>query len=726
MNPKHAILFEPIAIGPKTMRNRFYQTPHCTNLGSDQPGAQAHFRGMKAEGGWAVVNTEWCSIHPESDDSPRISARLWDSDDVKNLSLMCEEVHRHDALAGVELCYSGAQVSGYMTRLAPRGVSQIPSEAFWMSSCSEMDREEIAELQGFYVDAARRARSAGFDIINIMGAEIQGIPLHFLMNFFNKRTDEYGGRLENRARFWLEVLEQVRAAVGEDCAITSRLCIDSLHPTGVDVGIRLGEEAIGFIELADHLVDFWDLQVGGRVVEEWTDDAGASRFFPENSQGAWLQQVRPYTKKPIVGVGRFTNPDTMVEVIQSGQQDIIGAARPSIADPFLPRKIEEGRLDDIRECIGCNMCLSRTQQAASIICTQNATSGEEYRRRWHPERYVPSKEAESDILVLGAGPAGMECAMILGKRGVRRIHLVEAEKDMGGIMRWIPRLPGLGEWARVVDYRKIQLGKLKNVEFVPDKRLSVEEVREYGADVVVVATGSHWATDGLNAATHSTVGGADAAQPYCLTPEQIMVENKEVTGERIAVYDCDGYFMGVSLAERLALQGKKVSLITPFGQVAPYMVFTGEARHMLRRLHALKVETYASHVITRIERDAIHGEKAVIAGESPMPVLGDLTAPVTWRCDAVVLVTQRVSNDEIYRKLRSDRRELAAAGIVQVLRIGDCVAPRSIADVIFDGHRLAREIDTEDPARPLPFIRERRVLGSSDEDYERVLTMGSG
>ena len=176
----------------------------------------------------------------------------------------------------------------------------------------------------------------------------------------------------------------------------------------------------------------------------------------------------------------------MVDAINSGKLDIIATCRPSISDPFLPQKIDEGRLDDIRECIGCNICISRWEIGGPpLICTQNATAGEEYRRGWHPEKFEPARNADNDVLVVGAGPAGMECAMILGKRGMRRVHLVEAEDDMGGIMRWIPQLPGLGEWARVVNYRKIQIDKLKNVEFVPKTTLDAEGIKSYGAEIVV-------------------------------------------------------------------------------------------------------------------------------------------------------------------------------------------------------------------------------------------------
>jgi dimethylamine/trimethylamine dehydrogenase len=699
-DPKYDVLFEPVRIGPKTMRNRFYQTPHCSGFGSEYPGTQAEFRGMKAEGGWAVVNTEYCSIHPESDDWPFVTAKLWDQTDVRNLSLMVQRAHDHNSLAGVELNFFGPNHSGYETRHPARGVSQIPSARFVMRSCYEMDKLDIRELQGFYVAAAERARQAGFDLVLIYGAETVPITQQFLMPYFNRRTDEYGGSFENRARFFREVLELVREAVGDECAIGARFSVDTLSDDGM--GIKVEEDGVRFVEHVDHLVDLWDVQVGPPSLLDTTDSVAASRVRPENFQKPWVEQIRPYTEKPIVGVGRFTNPDTMVEVIRSRQLDIIGAARPSISDPFLPLKIEEGRLDEIRECIGCNICLSRFKQGGSrLVCTQNPTAGEEYRRGWHPERFTPADNADNDVLVVGAGPAGMECAIVLAKRGMRRVHLVDAADDLGGIMRWIPKLPGLGEWGRVVDYRRIQIGKLKNLQFIPDTRLEAKDIAEYGAELVVLATGSTWAADGMNGWTRHPIDGADAAEPYCLTPEQIMVHGKQVPGEHVLVYDCEGYYMGVSLAEKLAREGKRVTFVTPFATAGPYLAFTTEAIYMHRLLHRLGVEVVLDRVVRQVRPGRIVG--------SP---LADDTERVAWDADSVVLVTQRHSSDSIYRELRSDPALLEREGICGLYRIGDCLEPRLIADCIFDGHRLAREIDSENPASPRPLLRENLVLGS--------------
>jgi dimethylamine/trimethylamine dehydrogenase len=705
---KHDILFEPITIGPKVMRNRFYQTPHCCGFGVEYPGAQAYMRAMKAEGGWAAVNTEYFAVHPESDDGPWVQGRIIGPDDVTNLRLMVDRVHAHGALAGIQLNFSGPDHTGYGSRLASRGVSQLTSTLFG-GSCWEMSKAEIRDLQEAYVRAAKLARDAGMDIINVHGREVASITQQFLMPFWNKRTDEYGGSLENRARFWIETLELVRGAVGTECAIACGLCVDS-HGEGGEDGIKVEEDGIGFVQLADHLVDLWDVQVA-----EFLEDAGPSRYFEQNSQRRWVEQVRAHTTKPIAGVGRFTDPDVMVAAIRSGQLDIIGAARPSIADPFLPKKIEEGRYDDIRECIGCNMCASRFLLGGSrIVCTQNPTMGEEYRRGWHPERFDRATNADRAVLVVGAGPAGMECARVLGMRGMAHVHLVDAGPEIGGVMRWIPSFRGLGEWARVTNYRRIQLDKLKNVQVITGTELTADDVREYGAELVVIATGAHWSKAGLNPITHRDLPGWDDPRVNAYVPEDLMVNGAEVHGERVLVYDTDGYFMGPSIAERLADQGKDVTLVTYHTQVGSYLFVTGEGKFMNRRLLQLGVELYPNHIVTEVKPGTVQGAH----------MYSD--QPVVWPADAVVFVTQRVSNAELYQELTTRPEKLSESDIEGVYRIGDCLEPRVIADVIFDGHRLAREIDSPDPSQPLPFIREHRVLGKSDEDYDALLVKRCG
>jgi dimethylamine/trimethylamine dehydrogenase len=687
-DPRHDVLFEPLRIGPKTLRNRFYQVPHCTGFGVQKPGAQARYRATKAEGGWAAVCTEYCAISPDSDETPFISARLWDDADLRALSLMCEEVHEHGALAGVELHHSGAHCPRQEYRLPALAPSQLASEYLFVTP-KAMERDDIRRVQADWAAAAGRSREAGFDIVYVYGAHSY-LPMQFLSPFYNQRDDEYGGSFENRARFWLETLELVREAVGDDCAVAARIAVEALGPYGVEI-----DEGLAFVRAADHLVDLWDVNVGSAL--EWSKDSGASRFFPQGHQLEWTARVRAATSKPIVGVSRLTDPNRMAEIVRSGIWDVIGAARPSIADPFLPSKVDEGRLDEIRECIGCNICVHKADPGGNIGCTQNATAGEEFRRGWHPERFGPAANRDRDVLVVGAGPAGMECAIVLGKRGFRRVHLVEAQLEIGGIMRWIPSLPGRGEWARVLNWRRIQLDKLRNVEVIPATRLGAQDVREYGAEIVVVATGACWSRNGLNRETHEPITGADAALPHVLTPEQIMVEGKTPPGERLVVYDGDGYFMGPDLAEKLAQDGARVEFVTSFHEVAPFCHDTLEQDLLRRRLHEAGVRMQRGVVVEEVEIGLVRGRD-------------EFEEPWELAADAVVLVTQRISDDALYRELRGDDARLEAEAIEALYRIGDCVAPQLIADAIFDGHRLAREIDSPNPATPLHYRRERIAL----------------
>lgn len=685
-DPRHDILFEPVRIGPKTLRNRFYQVPHCTGFGTRKPFSQAEHRAVKAEGGWAAVCTEYAAVSQSSDETPAVAAQLWDDGDARSLQVLCDRAHEHGALAGIELHHSGAHAPCMESRWSALAPSQLASDLEPFVVPKAMERDDIRRVQSDWVAAARRARDVGFDIVYVYGGHSY-LPVQFLSSFYNRRTDEYGGSFENRARFWLELLELVREAVGDACAIACRISVDALGPAGVELA-----EGLAFVAAADGLVDLWDVNIGS--ITEWSKDSGASRFFAAGYQLEWTGRVREATRKAIVGVGRLTDPDQMADIVRSGAWDLIGAARPSIADPFLPRKIERGRYGEVRECIGCNICILKTETGGHLGCTQNPTAGEEYRRGWHPERFTRARNVEKDVLVVGAGPAGMECAIVLGKRGMCRVHLVESGSEPGGSLRWIPNLPGLGEWRRVVNWRVVQLAKLRNVELICSVELDAAAVRDYGAEIVIVATGARWATDGVGAYRHAPIVGADCRLEWVLTPEQVMIDGKRPPGEKVVVYDAEGYFVAAGIAELLAAEGHRVELVTPLDQVAPMCDETLEGPMLRRRLHACGIGFRRGATIDAVEADRAIGHD-------------EFDDPFELAADAVVLVTQRRSDDALYHALRATPEALSAESIEAVYRIGDCVAPRLTADVIFDAHRLAREIDADDPSVPLPYRRER-------------------
>jgi dimethylamine/trimethylamine dehydrogenase len=718
-DPRFDILFTPVKIGSKTIRNRFYQVPHCNGAGTNSPGMNMAHRGIKAEGGWGAVNTEQCSIHPECDDTLRITARIWDQGDMRNLSAMVDHVHSHGSLAGCELFYGGPHAPGLESRTISRGPSQYNSDFATVPNCPgftynhEADKDELLRLQQQYVDAALRARDVGFDLVNVYGAHAYG-PMQWLNPYYNRRTDEYGGSFANRARFWVETLEKIRRACGDDIGLVTRCAVDTLYG---GKGVEIGEDGLKFIELASPYLDLWDVNIGD--ITEWGEDAGPSRFYQIGHENDWIRHIKQATNKPVVGVGRYYDPEKMLQVINSGIVDIIGAARPSIADPWLPRKIDEGRVDDIRTCIGCNVCISRWEMGGvPFICTQNATAGEEYRRGWHPEKFEPAK-SDKDVLVVGAGPAGSECARVLMERGYT-VHLVDAREKIGGYVNEVATLPGLGEWSYHRDYRETQLNKLvkknkSNQIALGGKPMTADDIINYGASRVVIATGAKWSTTGVNHRTHEPITGADASLPYILTPEQVF-EGKKTVGKRVMIINYDAYYTAPSLAEKFAREGHDVTVATvcPLGA---YMDFTLEGANMQRLIHELGIKVIGETGCSKIENGRVElfhiwgdGYKREFNGTGKQP-RKENTSHEWHECDTVILVTSRKSEDKLYRELKARKSEWEKNGISDVFVIGDAEAPRIIADATFDGHRLAREIEDADPQHQKPYKREQKVWG---------------
>jgi dimethylamine/trimethylamine dehydrogenase len=690
MDPRHAILFEPVRIGPKTLPNRFYQVPHASGFGSGRPRAQAAFRAIKAEGGWGGVCVEYAAVSRDSDETPAISADLWDERDATGLALTAAAVHAHGALAGIELFHGGAASPNGSSRAVRLAPSQLTSELQRGSLAAEMTTSDIARIQRDWVTAARRAADAGFDIVYVYGAH--GYLLtQFLSSVTNQRTDGYGGRLAHRGRFGLETRTAVRDAIGDRCAVATRIPV---HGGGELPGIET-DDMLELIAMASDLVDLFDVTVGS-----WPEDSGTSRYYPEGHQRPWAHRVREATAKPVVAVGRYSNPDLMAEVIRSGAVDLIGSARQAIADPFLPAKVAAGQLDQIRECTGANICILREETFRQVGCVQNATAGEEFRRGWHPESFSAATNSGSPVLIVGAGPAGMECAVVLGRRGFSSVHLIEAEPEIGGRLRWVRRLPTLGDWGRIVDYRAVQLSRLNGVEVITGRRLTAAEIADYGAEIVVIATGSAWRGDGVQPGHPWPMPGADARS--MLTPEQVGT-GRRPPGSRVVVYDADGYFVGPGVAELLAADGYEVTIVTTYPVLSPVSDETLEGEMLRAHVHRAGIRVVHATTVTAIQPaagPAAPGGEAAAGGEGLLLTGADRYGdPWSLACDGVVLVTQQVS-DTLHA-------ELTALGAPRAYVIGDAIAPRLISEAIFDGHRLGREIDRADPSEPAAYLRER-------------------
>lgn len=674
------ILFQPIKIGPVTAPNRFYQVPHCNGMGYRMPRALAAMRGIKAEGGWGVVCTEEVEIHHSSDIATSIEGRIWTEADIPALKLMTDAVHKHGSLAGIQLVYSGHNSPNLYSRSVNLGPRSVGVNGYHPHQSRMMDKEDIRNLRKWHRDAARRAKKAGFDIVYAYAGHNLAMPMHFMLKRYNQRTDEYGGSLKNRVRLFRELIEETKDAVGDTCAVAARFAVDELLG---EEGMQASGEGRDIVAMLAELPDLWDVNISG-----WENDSATSRFKKEGYQEKYINFVKSLTSKPVVGVGRYTTPEAMLSVVQRGIIDLIGAARPSIADPFLPKKLQEGRVEDIRECIGCNICVSADNLSVPIRCTQNPTMGEEWRRGWHPEK-VHRKATEKEILVIGGGPAGLEAARVFGLRGYEVI-LLEEEREFGGRVLRESALPGLQEWRRVADWRLTQIEKLSNISLYPESPITVDDVLETGIRDVVIATGSHWRPDGIGRVHWQAISGQ--ARPEVYSPDDLM--SGKIPAGRVLIYDDDHYYMASVLAELLHQQGCEVIYATPAPMVAYWSQYTLEQG----RIHAQMLKA-GTQIFTE--------KKLAKIGEKEAALICTISgAETVVGVDAVVLVTDRISNDSLYLGLKP----YLAAGKLDTLNvIGDAEAPGIIADAVFSGYKVAFNMENE-PEGDVPFKVERTQI----------------
>ncbi len=674
-DPRYDILFEPLKIGPVTAKNRFYQVPHCNGMGRVYPSSMAAMRRTKAEGGWAVICTEEVEIHPSAEHSPWCGGRLWDDRDIPYFARMCDGIHEFGSLAGCELNHAGQMTANNYSRMAPMAPSHMPVAMIEPKQARAMDKQDIRDLRRWHRDAALRAKRAGFDVVYVYAGHQLSTISHFLSRQRNHRTDEYGGSLENRARLFREILEETKDAVGDTCGVAVRLAVDDMIGAP---GFTAEGEGRDLIEMLAEVPDLWDVNIA-----TWENDSATSRFKAAGYQEEFIRFVKQVTTKPVVGVGRYTSPDAMVSLIKGGVLDFIGAARPSIADPFLPKKVEEGRIEDIRECIGCNICVSGDHSFTPMRCTQNPTMGEEWRSGWHPER-IAAKTADESVLIVGAGPAGLEAARALGQRGYT-VTLAEAGSELGGRVTQERKLPGLAEWGRVADYRTYQISQMANVDTFLESRVTPEMVAELEADHVVVATGARWTRDGVGRTNLNGVPIADGAE--VLTPDDII--GGHVPEGPVIVFDDDHYYMAGVIAEKLALEGVDVTYATPATDVSTWT-------HNTLEQHAIQARLIRAGVRIEVTRNLA----AVGRGTADLACI--YTDAVTTLPGTVLMVTMRQPDDALYHAL-------VAADIRNVTRIGDVLAPSTIAAAVYEGHKFARDLGATAPGG-VPFARELVAL----------------
>ena len=648
-------LFTPLRVGGLALKNRIFSSGHAEAMAEDgKPGARLRaYHEAKARGGAALtIIGGSTSVHPSSPASAWNMVANHDDSIVPAYRAIADAVHRHDCLIMSQLTHLGrraqSDVESWHVLLAP---SQIP-EHVHREVPHEMEAEQIAMVVRAFGDAARRCRDGGLD-----GAELSFAHNHLVDQFwsplFNRRTDEYGGNLEHRMRFGLEILREVRRQVGRDWAVGVRISGDELSKGGLsaedmaEIARRLaGSGLVDFLSIIGGAAHTAALQA--QVVPNMSYPVGL--FVP---LAAAIKVAVPGI--PVFHASRIVDPIHADQILADGAIDLVGMTRALIADPDLPRKARDGRIEDIRVCVGANEgCIDRIYQGKPVTCIQNPGASRE------GEISEPTPAAtRRRVVVVGAGVAGLEAARVSALRG-HRVVLLEREAEVGGQVLLASRAPQRAEYGGIVRFLARQVGKLP-VDCRLDVDATAETVLAESPDVVIIATGSHPYVPPLP--------GLDGK--HVVTDRDVLLDRTSV-GERVLVVDDVHTQQGLSTAECLLDRGCRVEVISRLFYPGQDIGVTS-IQPLYARLFA-KAVTLTPHT----DLVAVEGSTVVVANAytgQQRRIEG---------VDTVVLSMGSRSTDALYRALR---------GRVPVLHaIGDCVAPRGVHHAILEGTRVARAI----------------------------------
>lgn len=646
-------LFTPLRVGAVTLKNRIFSTGHAEAMAEDgKPGPRLRaYHEAKARGGCALTIVGGSSsVHPSSPASAWNMIANHDHSVIPAYRALAEAVHRHDCLVLSQLTHLGrraqSDTEGWHVLLAP---SQIP-EKVHREVPHELEPEQIAMLVRAFGDAARRCREGALD-----GVELSFAHNHLVDQFwsplFNRRTDEYGGSLDNRMRFAIEILREVRRQVGREWLVGARISGDEL----TDGGLSAEDMAeIARRLAAAGLVDF--LSIIGGAAHTFPLQAGVvpNMSYPNAVYVPLAAAIKAAVAElPVFHATRIVDPVHADQILADGSVDMVGMTRAMIADPEMPRKAREGRLDEIRQCVGANEgCIDRIYQGKPVTCIQNPQAGRE--AELGELRPAPVRKR---VVVVGGGVAGLEAARVATLRG-HRVVLLEREREVGGQVLIAARTPARADYAGIVRFLARQVEKLP-VDCRLGVEATVEDVLAERPDVVIVATGSHPYVPPLP--------GLDGK--HVVTDRDVLLERVEI-GERVVVVDDIHTQQGLSTADFLLARGKRVEVISRLFYPGQDVGITSIVP-LYSRLFGAGVVLTPHTDLLRVEGSTVVVAN-VYSGEERR--IEDV--------DTIVLSMGSRSTDALYRALKDRVPALHA--------IGDCVAPRGVHHAILEGTRVAR------------------------------------
>lgn len=656
-----AHLFSPITLRKCTIRNRILSSGHVTSFARDGLPTDQHVKYFerRARGGIGLIVMEAQCITPHCNPLPTV-VQGWRDEVVPWYRKISEAVHAHGAKLFAQAWHNGHQNTSFSSWVHAQSCSDVPSAAIGEVP-AVMDEEDIRQAIRQYVSLSLKLQEGGFDGVELHFGHGY-LPQQFLSPYSNIRKDRYGGRIENRMRFGMEVIEAVRSAVRDDFVVGIRASADELIPVGLT------------LEDMKQVMPLWAQT--GRIdylnvtVSTYKSAAVAipPMMIPPRPFVFYAAEIKQLVDIPVFAAIRINDPVTANDIVKNNEADMVVMTRATICDPDLPDKAREGRLDDIRLCIACNEgCWERTEKGQPITCMQNPEAGREGVFEIRPAA-KPKK-----VLVAGGGCAGMKAAVVARERGYQ-VALYEKAGELGGAILIPAKAPSRQELGQAVRFLKHELERL-GVEVHLNTEVTSALVEGLKPDVLIVATGGTTVENPI-----PEVVGPDAAirieQGTSVATAEDVLDGKAKTGQRVVIADCQTYMKGLLTAEVLADQGKEVTVVMPLPfrllRMAPYDMDGPTMGIQMLNLALRKVKLVSGFELKKARPGKV--------------VLRNVLTEEEQELDADTLVTAywRKADDRLYRELKGKVKEL--------YRVGDCVASRRLINAIYEAYKVAMEI----------------------------------